>query len=367
MAGTKIPDGPPERSGGLKPEGRRPDNPSVPGNIKSGQIPAGQKLVLGAEAKPSNVPLANTMPQNQLFGKTVEKAVIVEKTIEKAIIEVLEAPAPARELFKQTAATLGLPKDNLSLALLVFMRYFSLPLEGTLITRLRREILASGKASSPETSKESSALEAEALAAVIAEDKGVRLSPEALQRYAAYLVPPVFTGHGGREENPHNREELPTPDELLAIAEGEEGQEDGFLDLLNSIPGKNGQFWMVFPFTITIKGTELRVFVRILKREYIFPGEGDQLIADISGPKRQWRCFLKRNGGKYRADIRVFPECSPRSLRLLQKEFERFLSKGSSLLGNLEFQEILVQNGNEIPSWLEDLSVECLPSENKDI
>ena len=358
MAGIRIPEGLLSRFIGLKPGGLKP------GGIKPGNPGAAP-----------NIPLTNSVPQLLEKVANIEKAVI-----EKAAA--IEDITQIKDLFRQAAATLGLPKDSLSAAILVFMRFFSLPLEPALIMQLRRDILASGKTSSPESPKESSALEAEALAAVIAEDKGVKLSPEALQRYAAYLVPPEFPGPGGREEKDHERQEAPTKDELQALAEKDE-QEDGLLDILNSLPGKNAQYWMVFPFTVSIKGTELRVFVRILKKEFIFPGEGDQIIADISGPKRQWRCFLNQNNGKYRADIRVYPHYSPRGLKLLQREAERFFQDAkrhlpgvSSLIGkpansansmNSGFQEILVQNGNEFPSWLEDLAPEYLPSVNKDI
>ena len=263
----------------------------------------------------------------------------------------------------QTAESLGFPRDSLSAALLVFARFFSLSPTPALIGQLRREILASGKASSPGTGGEKAAMEAEALASSAAADKGVALSSEAMEHYAGFFVPPASASLD-EEENPKNREEVPDPQELQNIAE-EEAQKDSLLDLLNCIPGKNGQYWMVFPFTVTIKGTELRVFIRILKRE--LPDKNEQLIVDISGAKRQWRCFLKKNGEKLRADIQVYPECSPRGLIFLQKEAERFLGGENTLPGNTGFREIFVCNGGEIPSWVEDLSAACLPSISKDV
>lgn len=265
----------------------------------------------------------------------------------------------ARELFKQTAANLGLPRDALSVALLVFARFFSLPLGLELIGQLRREILASGKSSSPQTAREEAEMEAEALAAVIAADKGVTLSPEALAHYASFFVSPALWKD---EKNLNNRKNNPEPEGLQSIAE-ENGREDDLLSLLNAIPGKNGQHWMVFPFSLKDDDTELNVFLRVLKSDLVSTVESEQLIADISGPKRQWHCFLKKKDGKLQADIQVFPKCSPRGLNLLQKDAEHFLRKESGILGPIEgFGEILVRNGDGAPSWVEDLSTVCLSS-----
>jgi len=285
---------------------------------------------------------------------------------EKAAELLLDRTTSIREVFRQTAFNLGLPQDNLSVALLIFARYFSLPINPALIALLRREVLNTGKASAPETPGGKAALDSEALAAVIATDKGVTLSPEALNRYASSLLPPGWPPVPSDEEDePKDREEAPEAEELQAIAEAQ-GQNDDFLNLLNSIPGKNGQYWVVFPFSIKVKGTELNVFIRLLKKEFQSIGNGEDLIVDISGPKRQWRCFLKKSSGKtnlplVRADIRVYPECSPKELLFLQKEAESFLGSFKN------FEEIQVRNGDKIPSWAEDLSAIYLPSISEDV
>ncbi|MDR0496894.1 MAG: hypothetical protein LBH42_04705 [Treponema sp.] len=330
----------PEPANKANDRGSSPPNAGNPKPIKGdtkNSLPTPQKAISQANRPPE---ISMSM-QNHLSEKT---------TItpgEKPII---------RELFRQ-AMNLGLPKDTLSVVLLVFTRFFSLSLQPALISQLRREILASGKASSPGTAREKAALEAGALAAVVTEDKGVSLSREALERYSKFFLPPAFgpSDSTNKDDTPNDREKVPLPMELKALAE-EQGSEDGFLDLLNSLPGKNGQYWMVLPFTIMLKGSEFSIILRILKRGVLNPCGDEHLIADISGPKRQWRCFLRNNGGKCRADIRVFPECSQRGLGFLQKEAERFLMDGSGLLGIFEgFEEITVRNGDEVPSWMEDL------------
>ena len=284
------------------------------------------------------------------------------------------------EIFRQTAANLGFPQDTLSVALLVFARYFSLPIKPALIGQLRREFLNTGKTSatgestdlrsgsaidskasptklSPQTAGEKAALDSESMAAVIAADKGLSLNSDALLRYAAFLLPPLFGDKKENADDSNDKEDAPESDEVRAIAEEEE-QKDDFLALLNSIPGKNGQYWMVFPFSVKVRGIDLNVFLRFLKREHLAEKDGDQLILDVSGLKRQWRCFLKKTSGKFRANILVYPEYNPKELGALQKEAERLF--GSS-------GDISIQNGDKIPSWAEDLSTLCLPSIDKNV
>ena len=364
MSGTRIPDGLEKSTGPAKSET----------SVKHA----------GKSNLPSKIPSPASVA---LSGRSRVAAIPPEKT----------AVTPggqtvfAREIFKQTAAALGFPKDSLSIALLAFARFFSLSPDSSLLGMLRRETIASLKTSSPAGAKEKAVLEAEALAAVIAKDKGVILSPDALERYARFLMPPqadappcgesefAETGEGQdnkeereKDETPDrdkrsSREEVPAAEELQAIA-GEQAKQDSLFDFLNSLPGKNGHYWMVFPFKIKVRGTELTVYLRILKKESVSSGEDGHLMADISAPKRQWRCFLKKTAGKLRADIRVYPECRPRELNHLLKEAKRCFGKGSGLTGDSGgFDEISVKNGEELPSWAEDLCGELLPSIDKEV
>ena len=301
------------------------------------------------------------------------------KTSSAALPKAASAPAgqkaiPAALFFKQSAAALKLPVDTLSVTLLAMARFFSLPPSQALMGALRKEILASNP-SSPKNAAEKAALEVKVLATMAALDKGVALSPEALERYARFMYLPArengepdsptdkdsFSGGGGGRGNSgdkqKNRDSPPEADELKAIAE-EQAKEDRLLDFLNTIPGKNGQYWVVFPLKITVRGTELKVFIRRLKGEPFLSGENEHSIVDIAGPKRQYRCFLKKNNGKLRADIQVYPELSSGALKLLSKK------AGQLLLG---FEEILVRNGGELASWAEDWCAERLPSIDKEV
>jgi len=282
-------------------------------------------------------------------------------------------PAPtgktisAKELFIRTVANMGFPKDALSITLLAFARYFSIPLSSSLIKTLRREILASGKSSSPETPAEKAALEADALSTLIADDKGVILSPQAHEHYARFLSFPEENSIQPDERKDQDREECPSAEELRILIE-EQGQNDDTLSFLNNLPGKNGQRWLVFPFSIKVKGIELKVFIRLLKKEPFSSGDKEEIIVDISGPKRQWRCFLIKADEKFLADIRVYPQQRLRALKLLQKEAEKMLEKAEGLFGDFKgFDEIMVRNGEETPSWAEDLCAESLPSIDEEI
>ena len=338
-------------------------------------------------------------------GVPVRSGVPVESPQKAAFDGSSGRPSSSAIPLLNAAASLGLPKDALSAALVVFTRFLSLSADKTLIGSLRKEVLDLLKTSSPVGAEEKAALEAKAMAAVIASDKGVFLSPMALERYARFLMQTPFVptsfittapddkekpspkaaaaSQNSREKSQGNSrrealEGIPEPDELRAIAETQ-AQDDGLLDFLNYLPGKNGQYWLVFPFNVNVKGIELKVILRVLRSEGgSIPGplsaaEDGQLIADISGPKRQWRCFLNRTAGKFRADIQVYPEYPQRALDNLRKQAERFLGESSGLLlskdaGNFgRFEEIIVRNGDRIPLWTEDLWPDHLPFVNEEV
>ena len=326
-------------------------NVSEKSDVSGENVKPGVKIPLAPELKSSGKPPDSIEPaflnqKNLSTPKPVLNQVPMDPLPEKPAESVPGGKMlTAGELLKESAANMGLPKDFLSAGLLALARFFSLSINPQLIRALRREILASGKSSSPESLSDKAALEAEILARLSAEDKGVVLSSEALEHYCAFFGSP-----GGEKEEPQEQEEDPAADELKAISE-KQAQNDRLLDYMNSIPGKNGQYWVMIPFSIKVRGIELKVFIRLLKKE----GEKEAfLIADISGPSRQWRCFLKEANGKLRADIRVYPKYSDLALISLQKEAAAFLNNGSALFGN-STDEVLVKNGDSVFSWIDDL------------
>jgi hypothetical protein len=351
-----------------KPAGvKTPEKPSIHG--KSNPANAIKKPAAVTEKSPNSASgVKNPNPVRPVLSSVV-KSSPGESPAGKTI--------PAKELFIKTATNMGFPKDALSVALLVFARYFSVSISPDLMKTLRREILGSGKSSSPATQAEKTELEAETLSSLIALDKGVELSPQALEHYARFFSFP--DKNPSRQDEKGNRdldrncdrgqEESPETEELRILTE-EQGQNDGVLALLNQLPGKNGQHWLVFPFSVKVKGIELQVFLRLLKKDPVFAREDGHLhlIVDISGPKKQWRCFLNKASEEFLADLRVYPRQSPRAIKKLQKEAEQILKEGRALFGSFKgFDEIVVQNGEEMPSWADDLCTESLPSIDEEI
>jgi len=225
---------------------------------------------------------------------------------------------PPGNLPDKTAANLvsllKLPPDSLSRAVISFARFFSLPLEPKLLSALRREALSSRAAGR----------EAAALGAAAAADKGITLSERALAEYAAAIEGKSFAQEDAATvpasaEKPQNtgQRESPPEDRQQSndTAEREPGQKPGsqetgnnsrnsggsrekhqpdlqgknsqlngniqddgtelqrrvtkilennpFLDLINRIPGKNGQ-WIVVPFSFCEDGLDFSVTLRIL-------------------------------------------------------------------------------------------------------
>jgi hypothetical protein len=289
-----------------------------------------------------------------------------------------QASNPQFPDIKQIVARLGLPQDTLNLSLLIFSRFLSVSPSPALIGSLRREILSSYKPPSGEkaasVAEANARLEARALAVLSAFDKGVSLAPEALERYArlfgiaigeeAFSPFADCNPGGGNPRKQNENQENPGAPDAEEIRAAAAAIKDDLLDTLNRLPGKNGQYWTVFPFKINIKGIELKIFIRILNR---VPLRSAHVVVDIAGPKRQWRCFLSSargegKNGRYRADISVYPEYP--DLESLRKEAERFLGNRA---GEFCFDDIRLRNGEEIPCWADDPGSLCLPSIDEEV
>ena len=358
-----------------KPEPQKPPTQKSATQNPAIQKPAPNKAAISrpqdgkGQVFPQKASLGQTGNRSPLSNVSIKTALHQNHHIKENADTLPVQTVPAREVFMQTAAAMGFPKDSLSLALLAFARFFSISLSPALMGALRRDILATGKQSSPGTAEGKAGLEADALAACLALDKGAALSPETLERFSRYisiLMPPDPNFHqkGSGEKDEPDRDEIPAAGELKEIAE-EQASNEGFLDYLNALPGKNGRHWAVYPFNIKLKGTEISVILRLLKRGPSSLEQGEHAIADIAGPNWQWRFFLEKKAGKYSADIRVFPAISNEALDALSKEANGFLGKnaaGKALFGDFSgFDKILLRNGEEASSWVDDMCNERLP------
>ncbi|MDR2245285.1 MAG: hypothetical protein LBE17_01215 [Treponema sp.] len=205
----------------------------------------------------------------------------------------------------QLIRSLNLPSDTLSTALVTFARHFSLTLDPVLLAKFRREVL------SLKTFRESVVL-----AAVAAATKGAVLTPEALARYVAAIDLDASRNQKGRQgqEEPggdgFDRRGRPSKD-----SEDESGQvslsgklntkalkeirnsidrEDPLLSLLNSIPGKDGEYWMVYPLQVSAGGKRFRISVRVRTG---IEREDARLAVDIAGEDRRWLFVVNRPQG----------------------------------------------------------------------
>jgi hypothetical protein len=314
------------------------------------------------------------------------------------------------------AQALGLPRDSLSAALLSFVRFFGMPLESRSLAALRREALSAptppsepdAKAACP--SLPEAGAEAKALAAVSGALKSIRLSAEALNKYARLLTEPAAavpgppapkapdgadpperqfpnegggnSGAGGRnsggsqkqDRRTHKARKNPGPEELrelftdfMRIDNIGKDENRGLLSLLNRIPGKDGQRWIVWPFNLTNSGTDLQVVVRLLIKEPLSLEPG-RLILDAwhENPaldtKTSWRFILDRGTrGELKADVSVFPPAAnPEALK--KEAAGLFAGLGLSL----EVSYSPASSGGLVP-FASLLSGEVLPYVNKKV
>jgi hypothetical protein len=308
------------------------------------------------------------------------------------------------------AQTLGLPRDSLSAAILSFARYFSLPLNPGLVAKIRRESLSAVPAEAPQDEALSprgpEARNTAAFAAAAAASKGLELSREGLKAYAAAIDPGYPEKHsgdsagnpgadsgqnsggstGGGDSGPGNHKNgeaeddprqnakaaspggldrggLIGPDTLREKILEIEGQ-NPLLDLLNRVPGKNGERWITLPFAFTQGGREYRVSLRIhltAPRAELSPG---CLVMDISGGPRDKPVLRRRfiydtlSGGP-RLQARFWPPEDKGTLRSLQKEL--------SQLFPLQMTHINLKNDEEYNSFVKVFPDDILPTINEEV
>ena len=193
-----------------------------------------------------------------------------------------------------------LPTDRLASSIVSFARFFSLPLEPQILAKAQRQASAGQPPQTgPQTEQarpekpQSEALspksrEALALASLAAASKGVELSDEGIKEYASALnVAPIDPDRqegqnfGGQSPNKRNsggfKKQKEQNPEIAAITnDGIPGlqslilrtaEQNPLLELLNRLPAKNGQRWLVFPFALTNQGEDYRLCLKILLNE----------------------------------------------------------------------------------------------------
>jgi hypothetical protein len=230
---------------------------------------------------------------------------------------------------KQLIHSLKLPQDSLSVTLLNLARNFSLPLEPALFSRLRREALTlKARRTGRGASVGPRELAAAARATAAAASKGVILTEKALEQYAQAIDPDYAAeeqdspehgegqSFGGEERDAaHEGEELR---KILGEAAGRqdakaEPDEESLLGILNRLPGKEGDFWTVYPYKMKFEALEIRVSVWILlpckdyNKDYRDSAKKEAvrgIAVHAVGKERRW-VFSMMNPGRPDAKTRV--------------------------------------------------------------
>jgi hypothetical protein len=307
------------------------------------------------------------------------------------------------------SVALGLPQDKLSASIISFARFFSLPLKPQLLADIRRQAFAppsqagnqsvAAKAVSANTAEDASAsLTAaktrQALAAAAAESKGVELQQKGLESYAEAVDPDSRRQDGGRRQR--NREqnkqtekissktgsvkksqfgEISSPQfftaDNLKKMSFENTEQNPLLDILNRLPCKNGQRWVVYPLDFVEGGKEYNVSMRILlddehslnravcmaldivesnyvestaESDNIEPTAGDNRkqnnSSGDSNPARRWLFVTESASDK---PMKLFMYLKPELPLKSHSKFKRELSK----LLNIPFERIFIKNSED--------------------
>jgi hypothetical protein len=250
--------------------------------------------------------------------------------------------------------------------------------------------------------------EALSLAAAAALDKGVELDPAALEEYAAAIEvearlpePPDSKaaaskqdadnqgGNGGtgggnagsQGEAGHNTDSRRGHDQdaerdIAALAGNprglkekmlESGEANPLLDLLNRLPGKNGQRWIVLPFHFVEAGALYRICLRILLNSDQSAGH---LVLDVlrtegeprtCGQNSRRRLFvMERTNGK-NSQLRVYLESG------VSKKARRSLIAELAACMGLAEECISIHNGKDFSPLAEHNPKDILRSINEEV
>ena len=265
--------------------------------------------------------------------------------------QLTETPQTNAAIIKSALAALGLPQYALSSALLAFTRFFALTPRQDVLANLRREVLLSSRnatGNAGDKGLDAKSIEARALAALAAFDKGVILESDTLEAYASYNKNDPTEEQKTRYPPHEFHSNPPDPDDLQHSFERDNEKEDAF-GLLNRIVGKNNQRWIVWPFNYTNEGIEIKVILRVLIEEPFY------LILDISGPKRNWRFLINKEKENLSIDIGIKPGLSSREIKQLKKEIK-----------SLGISDIHIRNDEELP-LAQELGFGDLRSVNKEV
>jgi hypothetical protein len=227
---------------------------------------------------------------NKTSGTTVSQKPVKDTAAKTPPLQTPKPPvsSAAPRSISSLIAAAGLPADKLSASIISFARFFSLPLKPELMAAIRRQAFSlpsaeadSLKQAAADVSQPAVAAkprEAFSLAAAAAESKGVELQSKALESFAEAIDPEWQERHdsGGQNRRQQNRKQheqkdesepsKPNPISALRLEKMalEYAEKNPLLSMLNRLPDKNGQRWIVLPFDFCEDGRNFRVSMRVL-------------------------------------------------------------------------------------------------------
>jgi len=255
-------------------------------------------------------------------GKTTEHSGAVRQASKSEVNASKQSGTPTSNTPRSAAslsAVLGLPQDKLSSAIISFARFFSLPLKPQLLTNLRRYALAPPSQNANQFSTATKVAKANAtaaktvltnattaeganaslsaekirqaisLSAAAAESKGLELTQKGLESYTEAVDPESRRQGDDRQRRRRNREQdehaeknslkseavkksqcgensssqLSSADSLKKMSL-ESAEQNPLLEILNRLPCKNGQRWIVLPFDFIEDNKKFFVSMRVL-------------------------------------------------------------------------------------------------------
>jgi hypothetical protein len=287
------------------------------------------------------------------------------------------APVSVRSA-SSLASAAGLPQDKLSASIVTFARFFSLPLKPEMLSAIRRQAFSpqnappsasSQSAASPEAKDTSGSTaakvrEALSLSAAAAESKGVELQQKALEAYAEAVDPELQKRQNSGEQKKKRRdkdqnEKLKTSPITASALEKtvlQSVQNNPLLDILNKLPGKNGQRWIVLPFNFPQDDPEYRVSMRILLDEQT-PNRAACMALDIAenaDTGRRWMFMLESANDKpVRLTCYLRHEFPPTAQSRLKRELSSLLqipSERVSVKNSEDSFPCESERGEQLPS-----------------
>jgi len=259
-----------------------------------------------------------------------------------------------------------LPADKLSTSIILFARFFSLPLKHEILTAIRRQAFTpqSTAASQAELLKQETTENtgnsilteknkfAFSLAAAAAESKGAELEAKGLELYANAIDPDMEkrrdANNQDKRKNKKQDEKNNKGEDFNSISINsntikkialEAAEENPLLYILNRLPGRDNQRWIVLPFNIDENGRNYRVSLRILPETLNHISLMALDIVETGDLEKHSTFTLEAADGKINTlNIYIQPELTPKAKHRLRHNLSALL--------NIPVERVSVIEGN---------------------